>query len=212
MRSSLYALGAAFVFGVGGNASAQLAANSPFLPPQNSGAAAPAANVTLEFRGVMQNANEPLEYRLVDPTKRTGVWLKLNEKSPELGVLVKQYDADHKTLTVEQDGRTLKLEERQAKIASAGAAPMMMPVPMTSFQPPAPTQPVTLPSTNTSSPEEARRLEEVAKEVAARRALREQAAQQGLQGIPPQAVRPAQPNQPVQTLPGRAGVTAPRQR
>ena len=189
-------------------ARAQLAANSPFLPPQGAASAAPTQNAPLEYGGYITTAAGPV-YRIMDPAKKTGVFLKLNEADATLGVTVKQFDQANNTVTVEQQGRTYTLEEKKAKIVSAGsAAPMPMPAPT----PPPNVAPAVVQSVvlNPTPADEAKRLEAVAAEVARRRALREQATQNmsnaaaaGGQPVtlppPPQngAMRGARPNQGV---------------
>src|SRR5262245_41558438 len=85
----------------GAAAHAQLASTSPFLPPTNSGPAAPTQNAPLEFRGLMETPDGGVQYRLYDPAKKNGVFVKLNERNPELNVTAKQYDAARDTLTVD---------------------------------------------------------------------------------------------------------------
>src|SRR3954462_14635960 len=94
-------------------AAAQLAANSPFMPPASANVAAPTQNAPVEYRGFIETPDGTL-YRIYDQAKK-GFWVKLNEKSAESGVLAKKYDPDRRTLTIEQDGRTLTLEERVSK-------------------------------------------------------------------------------------------------
>lgn len=177
-----------------GSVHAQLASRSPFQPAPVPGAAAPAADTPLEFGGYLDTPDQGRLYRILvkDPAKKAGVWVKLNERSPELDVVVKQHDDDQQTLTVEHGGKTLTLAEKKSKIVSSGSAahamPPPMPVPMpASNVPPAVTQAVVL---NPTPADEQRRLEAVAAEVARRRALREQATQQ-------QANPQPQPNQPM---------------
>lgn len=165
--------------------SAQVAAKSPFMPPAGAAAGAPAAAAPLEFRAYM-DVGGGLQFRLFDPAKKTGVWVKLNERNSEFEVLAKQHDEAQKTLTVEHQGRTLTLALREAKVVSAGsagqAAPPPVPMPQPANVAPAVTQTVVL---NPSAADEAKRLEAVAAEVARRRALREQASQQIGQGAMP---------------------------
>ncbi|HVS53010.1 MAG TPA: hypothetical protein VHD62_11705 [Opitutaceae bacterium] len=184
----------------GTTARAQLAANSPFAPAASSVVAAPTANAPLEFEGFAQDFGAPMLFRIFDPAKKTGVFLPLNERNAELDVLVKQYDPEHKTVTVEHGGRTLTIEERKAKIASSGAMPMMPPMVQMA---PGNVAPVTMApaggqptAANPSQAEERARLEQVAQEVARRRALREQTATPGAQpaGAQPQAPAQAQAN------------------
>jgi hypothetical protein len=146
-----------------------------------------------------------VQYRVFDPARKSGVWVKLNERNAELGVMAKQYDADRGTLTVEHEGKTLTLEERKAKIVSAGpVAQMMAPPPPAApggNMAPAVTQSVVV---NPTPAEEQKRLEAVAAEVARRRALREQAASQMPQGmVPPAGFPQIQPAAPQGTMPNQ---------
>jgi hypothetical protein len=74
----------------GGQARAQLAASSPFLPPQNAGAATPTQNAPLIFAAVIETPTDGVQYRLVDPAGKKGAWLKLNESKYLLLAIVKQ--------------------------------------------------------------------------------------------------------------------------
>jgi hypothetical protein len=90
---------------------------------------------------------------------------------------------------VEQEGRTLNLEIRKAKVVSSGSAAAMVPPvvqPMPGNMNPAVVQSVV---PNPTPADEQKRLEAVAQEVARRRALREQATNQ-LQAMPAPAVIP----------------------
>jgi len=188
----------ALAAGSGAAVDAQVATKSPFLPP--AGAAGPAAAATpgtpLEFRGLL-DVGDGLQFRLYDPGRKTGSWVKLNERNAELDVVAKQHDAREETLTIEHQGRTLTLAMRKPKVISAGSVAQMLPPPAAPAAPanvaPAVTQTVVL---NPTPADEQRRLEAVAAEVARRRALREQATQQlnqpggaALPVPPPGAVR-----------------------
>ena len=179
---------------------AQLASKSPFMPPQGA-TNAPTSSAPLQFAGYMDTRDGRI-FRIHDPAKKASTWIKLNEKHPDFDVLVKQHDDSQNTLVVEHQGKTLTLAQRQPKIVSGGSAgqalPPPPPSPVASNVPPAVTQAVVL---NPTPADEQRRLEAVAAEVARRRALREQATQQGGQTPqvapqPPQAVQqPVQPQQ-----------------
>ncbi len=184
---------AAIVFAAlaAGRAHGELAKTSPFLPPQAANASGPTAGAPLEFRGTIQTAAGTL-FRVHDPARKTGIWLKLNERDSTLDVLAKQHDSNQNTLTVEYQGKTITLAGRESKIVSSGNAAQPMPLPPPMAQPvvgPAVTQSVVV---NPSPADEQRRLEAVAAEVARRRALREQASQQIGQGGTPMIV-PGQP-------------------
>ena len=193
---------------------AELAASSPFLPTPGSGGATPTAGAPLEFRGLIDMPDEGLRVRIYDPAKKVGAFLRVNERDPSLDLVVKQYDAAHDTATVEFHGQTLVLQMHESKVTSAGAA--MPNIPMGGVPMPGVTaQPVAL---NPTPLDDQRRLEAVAAEVARRRALREQAAQQVIQGIPsPQQQQQQQqmmmlpPPQPQQNIqPQNANAPQPR--
>jgi hypothetical protein len=191
------------------DAHGQIAAKSPFMPPQSAGTAGPTAGAPLEYRGYMETGEGRL-YRIHDPAKKTGTWVKLNEKNADFDVVAKQHDTDHETLTIEHQGKTLTLAERKPKVVSSGAAAAVMPPPiLTPAQPNVPTAVTQSVVLNPTPADEQRRLDAVAAEVARRRALREQATQQLNQGGAPQITLPNQPLQvPVQ--PQRNFQTAPQ--
>jgi len=151
---------------------AELAARSPFLPPQGSGPSAATEGAPLEYRGMM-TTGEGMLFRIFDPGRKMGWWVKIDQNQPDLGFTAKKYDREGDTITVEHQGRSLTLAPRVAKIVSAGSAQAPMPVGMP--MPSAVTQSVTL---NPTSADEAKRLDAVAAEVSRRRALRDQATQQ----------------------------------
>ena len=174
-------------------ASAQLASKSPFMPPQ-SATAAPTAAAPLQFVGYLDTGDGRL-FRIHDPAKKTSAWVKLNERHPDFDVTVKQHDDGQKSLTIEHQGKTLTLAQREPKIVSSGSPGQAIPPPVPAMPaqaanvPPAVTQAVVL---NPTPADEQRRLEAVAAEVARRRALREQASQQGSAGTPPPQPQPPQ--------------------
>ncbi|MSU47661.1 MAG: hypothetical protein EXS37_00940 [Opitutus sp.] len=179
-----------------GPAGAQLAAKSPFVAPQAAAATAATAGAPLEFRGFIATG-EGMQFRVFDPAKKMGAWIKLNERNSEFDVVAKEYNDGAKTLIVEHQGRTLTLAERQAKVVSSGSAAQAMP------PPPMPQPPSNVPAAVTQSvvlnptpADEQNRLEAVASEVARRRALREQASQQISQGGQQQVAMPQQPLRP----------------
>jgi hypothetical protein len=166
-----------------GRARAQLATVSPFLPAAAAAANAPTAGAPLEFRGVLEDS-DGLKFRIVDPARKTGVWMKLNERDPNLDCVVKQHsgEGEQETVVVEQGGRTYTLAVHTAKVVSSGAGgqPMAAPPPgLPAGMPPAIVNTVNV---NPTPAQEQARLQAVADEVARRRALREQAAQQVNQG------------------------------
>ncbi len=193
----LWLLSAAAMAGAASGAESQLSGKSPFMPKPAAGAAAPTANAPLEFVGYYEDSGGRL-FRVRDTASKKGVWLRLNERSDEPNLIVKQHDEKPNTLTVEHQGRVLTLAAREAKIASSGP-PMsagISPPPMPSTVPAAVTQSVVL---NPTAADEKTRLDSVAAEVARRRALRVQAEQNVAQAPVPQAAPP--PMQPVPNRP-----------
>lgn len=164
---------------------------SPFLPPAAASAApAATAGAPLQYRGFSEMA-DGVKFRIVDPAKKSGTWLKLNERDTTFDVTVKQSVPDYASIVVEYQGRTLNLALPEAKVNSSGPAGANVPIappPQMVNVPPAVTQSVVV---NPSPADEQRRLEAVASEVARRRALREQSQQQ-VQGVPA-TVPPAAP-------------------
>lgn len=177
---------------------AQIAAKSPFMPPQSASTSGPTAGAPLEYRGYLETGEGRL-YRIYDPSKKASTWVKVNEANSDFGVTAKQYDEGQKTLTIEFQGKTLTLAERESKVVSSGTAGAAMPPPVLTPAPtnvsPAVTQAVVL---NPTPADEQRRLDAVAAEVARRRALREQATQQLSQGTTPQVALPQGMQPPVQ--------------
>jgi hypothetical protein len=191
------------------SAQAQLATSSPFMPPKSAGPAAPTADAPLEFRGVAE-LPEGTAFRVFDPSRKTGAWVRLNERDPDLGVIVKQHDAARETVTVEHQGRTLTLALRQSKVASSGAA--MAPAVMAPPQMQMPTV-ATMAQQPPPAPVQQAQIDAVAAAVAQRRALRDQATQQINQGvrIAPQVIQQQQQQQqrgPNAANPNQAGQNA----
>jgi hypothetical protein len=169
-----------------------IASRSPFLPPENApaekteeGAAA------LEFRGFV-DVGGGKQFRLFDPAKKQGAWVRLNERSPEFEAVIRQHNEGEESVSVEHQGRTVTLTMRKAKIVADLSAPVAPPViapagPAITVTP-AVTQSVMV---NPSPADEQRRLEAVAAEVNRRRALREQAMRQSTGQPPSQQVMDA---------------------
>lgn len=188
------------------SARAELLKVSPFLPPSGPGAGpAATANAPLVFGGTMQ-VGDVQQFRINDPARKVGSWLKIGERDANLDVVVKQYEASNDTVTIEHGSQTLTLQLKAAKVVSSGAAPVGLPTPPPVAMPnvsPAVMQTVV---PNPTPADEQRRLEAVAAEVARRRALREQAAQQaqlqaqGGSGLP--TPLPQQPNVTRQDIQG----------
>lgn len=170
-----------FVFSVGvacvaSAAEPDLAAGSPFLPPRGAAAAVAAPEpTTLELKGIIRESDGTLKFAIHNTAKKNSVWVKANETGHGFVVKSHRGTGSQQQVTIEHQGRTLALEMKTPKIASAGNVPMAgsMPVP----------QPTMQNAAAPTSAEEARRLENVAAEVARRRALRNQAS--GAQPPPP---------------------------
>ena len=171
----------------------QLASKSPFLPAGGSGAAVATAGAPLEFRGTLETS-EGLKVRIVDPARKAGVFLLLNQHDPSFDFTVKSYDAEHDTVTLDYQGRPLTLALHVAKVASAGAPQNFIPGQPPNGGPPMPPAITNSVVLNPTPADEQRRLDAVATEVARRRALREQASQQVSQGVPlaPQVIQQQQ--------------------
>src|SRR4051812_35259035 len=91
-------------------ARAQLAANSPFLPPPGSVAAAPAENTPIELRGIMA-VGRAVRFCIYDTAKKTSSWVEMGERGYDF--LIKSQDLAHDSVTVEQGGRTFPLQLRE---------------------------------------------------------------------------------------------------
>lgn len=156
-----------------------IASRSPFLPPENAPVEkAETGSAALEFRGFV-DVGGGKQFRLFDPGKKKGDWVRLNERSPEFEAVIRQHNEGEESVSVEHQGRTVTLMMRKAKIVADAAAPAAPPVaapagPAISVTP-AVTQSVMV---NPTPADEQRRLEAVAAEVNRRRALREQAMRQ----------------------------------
>jgi hypothetical protein len=106
-------------------AGSNLLENSPFLPPNVSAAGAAQEAAPLELRSVLKAGGE-YEFSLYDPAKKQSTWARLNE--PGHDFVVKAYDPEKDTVTVELRNRTFKLTLKEAKIAQLSTAPGQPPV------------------------------------------------------------------------------------
>lgn len=141
------------------------ARRSPFMPPNAQAAAPVAENSPIEFHGVMVIG--PTKYfNFFEPTKRVSTWVKLNESTAP--ILVKSFDGEAETVSVEHGGRTMTLALQKVKVSSAP-----MPVAMTA---PASVTPIEQPAAvlNPTPADEAKRLDAIAAEVRRRRLIRQQ--------------------------------------
>jgi hypothetical protein len=157
---------------------ADLAPSSPFLPANASAlgiAAGPSGPI--ELRGIM-GTSDGAQYCIYDSTKKKDVWVGLNETGHDF--VVKNADPNEDRVTVEYQGRILRLDLHVAKVASSGTA--AAPSYVTSQ---------TLAVTNPSPADEQRRLDAVAQEVRRRRMERERAIQEPPGGVPTPGSPPA---------------------
>jgi hypothetical protein len=148
-------------------ARADLAQTSPFLPSNLADAAAQGGvGGPVELRGVM-STSQGTEFCIYDVLKKSSAWVGLNESGNAF--VVKSADPSGDNVTVEYQGRTMRLTLRTAKVASAGQV-----IGVQAGNPMSVTQSVVL---NPSAADEQRRLDAVAAEVRRRRQEREKAAQ-----------------------------------
>jgi hypothetical protein len=101
-------------------AGSNLLENSPFLPPNVSAAGAAQDAAPLELRSVLKAGGE-YEFSLYNPAKKQSTWARLNE--PGYDFVVKAYDPEKDTVTVELRNRTFKLTLKEAKITQLSTAP-----------------------------------------------------------------------------------------
>lgn len=152
-----------------------LVSNSPFGTAAQANVST-ATGATLEFRGTFVDGGERF-FSLVDTATRRSEWVSLNEADRPF--VVRSFDPDSETITVDHQGRTLNLKLHAARV---GVLPQQ---PVAQAGPP---QPGTTgqPAANQPSATEAQRLAQVAEEIRRRRALRQQSTN-------PQNAQPPQP-------------------
>jgi hypothetical protein len=169
----------ALALGVRGGAQ-ELAADSPFLPGA-SAVAGTTENAPLELRGIVGTGANRL-FNLFDPSTKQSRWVGLEE--PGHNFTVKAHDEASDTVTIDYVGRVLNLRLPESRITPLALAAVPAPgagnnrgrrPDNADNAAGTPAQPREL------TPDEAKRLENVATEVARRRALRN--ATQG--GTPP---------------------------
>jgi len=168
------------VASLGASARADLAVASPFLPAnaQAAGAAAGPAG-PIELRGVMPMP-DGVAYCIYEVAKKKASWVGLNEAGHDF--VVRTADPASDSVTVDYQGRRLKLTLRSSKVASSGTAVAA---------------PSAIDSTvvvNPSPADEQKRLDAVAQEVRRRRLDREKAMQEARPGLNPGGAPPSVPN------------------
>ncbi len=163
------------------SARADLAVASPFLPAnaQAAGAAAGPAG-PIELRGVMPMP-EGVAYCIYDVAKKKAAWVGLNESGHDF--VVRTADPANDSVTVDYQGRPLKLTLKSSKVASSGAAVAAAPSAIASTV-----------VVNPSPADEQKRLDAVAQEVRRRRLEREKAMQEAPPGLTPGGAPPSVPN------------------
>jgi hypothetical protein len=166
-------------------AGAQLVDTSPFMAPGTGGGPNGGAEAgALELRGIMSTP-AGMRYYIFnpDPLKKSGAWVGVNERGNSF--TIKSADLAHQMVTVQSEGRTLRLQLHLAKVSALGGP---------GFAPNGPAgTPNAADASRPSPADEAARLAAVADAVRARRQMREQAAQGGGQGAaaggPPPSTR-----------------------
>lgn len=178
-RGSLAVLSAtAFLVLGSAKAHADLVATSPFLPANavatgaQSGPAGP-----IELRGVMA-VPDGLAYCIYDTAKKRSVWVGLNETGHDF--VVKSADSSSDSVSVQYQGRLMKLSLHTAKVASAGSARMDL---ANGSGGVVATNALSQVSLNPSPADEQRRLDAVAQEVRRRKQEREKAVQDAQNGV-----------------------------
>jgi hypothetical protein len=149
---------------------AQLPGRSPFFSPRET--VTPAAEVPLEYHGFM-HTSDGFQFRVHDPARRRGAFVKLNVNESELRVIARSYDPASQTLTVEREGRVYTLPERKAKVRASGP----LPGPALASSRPTPDMParvVAAVALNPTPAQERERLDAFTAEINRRRALRAQ--------------------------------------
>jgi hypothetical protein len=170
---------------------AHVGTDSPFLPAAADGGPGKPADAPLELRGVLNMGGE-MRFNIVDASTKKGTWVELNQPG-DFRVVSYEKSGDTDTVTVEQGGRSLRLELLRPKTGKA--APAKAPGAATAVAQQGPVTPVVL---NPTPADQARALEDTIAEVRRRRLLRQQPQQPGaVPGQPqpanPQAGRPPSP-------------------
>lgn len=157
-----------------------LLANSPFGQARGPGGQE-TANATWEFRGVAEEAGE-VWFSLYDTSAKRSVWVKRDATPP--GLTLGNFDAAALTLTLDYQGKILVLPIKRApQVAVASPLPGVIPGgPQPAVGGMAGPQPIQL--NPGSSPADAQRIQQVTEEIRRRRALRQQAVQQGAPPAP----------------------------
>jgi hypothetical protein len=160
-------------------ARADLVASSPFLPTNAQGRGAAAGpSGPIELRGIIP-MSDGVSYLIYDVAKKKSVWVGLNESGHDF--VVRSADPDNDTVTVDFQGRPLKLTLRVAKISSSGTASAAV------GGTAAPSAVDSTVVVNPSAADEQKRLDAISEEVRRRRLMREQVMEkrQATGNVPP---------------------------
>ena len=168
----LLALGAVLGLASGQAASQldSLVANSPFGSAKSGQAADAAGNQPFEFRGVLEENGQQL-FSIFDTATKRSRWVGLNAASDDF--VVKSYDADARSVSLEQHGRLLALTLKSGPRVAQNMPPSMSPGMQAGAYP----QPGQILPNGTAKGPEAQRLQQIAEEIRRRRALRQQPPQ-----------------------------------
>lgn len=150
---------------------------SPFMPPAapaQAEAAAPVEDATLQFCGLFGDGDQK-RFCVYNVSKNRSHWLMLGEEGPD-EIVVQSYDPDQNAVVVRQGSRTVNLALQSAKIAPGARTAVASTGPVSATPSQAIRDTVKV---NPTPADERARLEAVAAEVRRRRALRQQAANQG---------------------------------
>lgn len=154
-----------------------LVKDSPFLPAAASAAAA-GQNGPLELRSIIMDRGT-YYFSLYDLNSKESFWVGLNETG--FPALVRSYDRDTETVTVEQQGRSMSLTLAAARTLAANPAMAAQPqpgAPVATAGAPSSGGPTVQPSNgpqfgpvpSSVTPDEAQRLQRIADEIRRRRA------------------------------------------
>ena len=174
--------------------------NSPFGAAPKGGQSADVGNQPLEFRAVLEENGQKL-FSIYDTATKHSRWLTQNDASGD--VVIKSYDEDAHTISLERNGQSLSLTLKSGPRIAQSVQPPMQP----GMQPGA----VGLPGQSAqqimaAKGPEAQRMQQIAEEIRRRRALR----QQGPQGPMPAANGPGNGGPtPMPALPGMSGNSGP---
>jgi hypothetical protein len=159
---------------------AAISTESPFVSRNGQVPITQAENTPIELRGVMATP-DGMRFAIYEPATQKGNWVKKDETG--FPYVVRNYDPDRMTASVEYQGRVQALVMKEAKfdgtvVAMAPAAGAARPG-----------VPGAAPAVSNNAAEEQKRLEQVANEVRRRRAAR-QAAMENAQQQPQTTTQP----------------------